>query len=111
MLTWYGSCMYTNDSPSTPVCFPVSKVIRYRATSFGSIAGEDAMLRELQNGPITCAIAANVDFTTNYTRGVYMDHTNFTDLDHDVEIVGYGVDAATGLKFWHARNSWGTYVP
>lgn len=32
-----------------------------------------------------------------------------TEIDHDVEVVGWGVDQATGLKFWHVRNSWGSY--
>ena len=32
-----------------------------------------------------------------------------TEIDHDVEVVGWGVDKQSGLKFWHVRNSWGTY--
>ncbi|OQR91173.1 cathepsin B, cysteine protease family C01A [Achlya hypogyna] len=102
------NCMYTSESPTHPVCFPVTKVVRYRAAEYGSIHGEDAMLAELQRGPITCGIAVSVGLIVNYSSGIYLDTTNFSDLDHDVEVVGYGVDD-TGVKFWHVRNSWGTY--
>ena len=26
--------------------------------------------------------------------------------DHAVTVVGYGVDAATGILFWKVKNSW-----
>jgi cathepsin X len=45
----------------------------------------------------------------NYTGGVYYDTTNNTEIDHDISVVGYGVDKETGWKYWLIRNSWGTY--
>ena len=32
----------------------------------------------------------------------------FQDVDHDVEVVGYGTDE-NGTPYWNIRNSWGTY--
>lgn len=32
-----------------------------------------------------------------------------TDTDHVVVIAGYGIDPATGVKFWVGRNSFGTH--
>lgn len=29
-----------------------------------------------------------------------------TDIDHVVQLVGYGTDRATGLDYWLVRNSW-----
>ncbi|OQR80473.1 cathepsin B, cysteine protease family C01A, partial [Thraustotheca clavata] len=101
------NCMYTNESPTQPICYAVTKVVRYRAKEYGTINGEQVMLQELMKGPITCGIATSVDFITNYASGIYHDTTNFTFLEHDVEIVGFGVE--NGTKFWHVRNSWGTY--
>ncbi len=64
-----------------PICYPVTKVVRYRALEYGFIQGESAMMKELLNGPITCGIACSVDFITNYTAGkIYKDTTNFMDI-------------------------------
>ncbi|RHZ02449.1 hypothetical protein DYB26_013967 [Aphanomyces astaci] len=102
-----GTCMYTPESPDVATCFPVTNVVRYRATTYGRIVGEDAMLEELQRGPITCGIACSPEFDWNYTAGIFWDKTNYSDVDHDVEVVGYG--EADGVKYWHVRNSWGSY--
>lgn len=88
-------------------CFPVTRVARYRAKKYGRLSGEMAMMKELMNGPITCGIACSPEFDKNYTAGVFEDKTNFLDIDHDVEIVGWGEE--DGKKYWHIRNSWGTY--
>jgi hypothetical protein len=90
-----------------PSCFPVKKVVRYRAREFGRISGEHAIMKELLNGPVTCGIACSPEFTYNYSAGVFEDTTGFLDIDHDVEIVGWGEE--DGVKYWNVRNSWGTY--
>ncbi|KAJ0394602.1 hypothetical protein P43SY_003345 [Pythium insidiosum] len=101
------NCMYTPDSPTKPLCFPVTKVVRYRAKRYGHIVGEHAMMKELLKGPITCGIACSDGFTYGYKAGIYEDKTGFMDIDHDVEVVGWGEE--DGVKYWHVRNSWGTY--
>ena len=65
------------------------------------------MMKELLKGPITCGIACSPEFDKNYSAGVFEDKTNFLDIDHDVEVVGWGEE--NGQKYWHIRNSWGTY--
>ena len=62
----------------------------------------------MQRGPITCSIACPDDFIFNYTGGVYTDMNNSTDVDHDVEVVGWGHE--DGKDFWHVRNSWGKFL-
>jgi len=42
----------------------------------------------------------------NYRGGVYRDTTNDTEIDHDVEVVGWGEDD-DGTPYWNVRNSWG----
>lgn len=103
-----ASCMYTPKSKTKPLCFPVTKVVRYRAKSYGHLQGEHAMMKEiLRGGPITCGVACSDGFTYDYKAGIIDDTTGFMDIDHDVEVVGWGEE--DGVKYWHVRNSWGTY--
>ncbi|KAG7393967.1 hypothetical protein PHYPSEUDO_000144 [Phytophthora pseudosyringae] len=102
------NCMYTPQSKTEPQCFPVTKMVRYRAKSHGHLSGELAMMKEImKGGPITCGIACSDEFTYGYKAGILEDKTGFMDIDHDVEIVGWGEE--DGVKYWHIRNSWGTY--
>jgi len=98
--------MYTPDNSDTAKCFPVTKMVRYRAKEYGRVSGEHAMMKELLNGPLVCGVACSDGFTYNYTAGIFEDKTNFLDIDHDIEIAGWGEE--NGTKFWNVRNSWGT---
>ena len=49
------------------------------------------------------------DLVTNYTGGIYYDTTGNVEIEHDISVVGYGHDEATGWDYWIIRNSWGTY--
>lgn len=98
------------------VCTSPPKYHRYTVEEYGDIEGdtpeeqEKNMMAEIYHrGPISCGIAVTDDLYLNYTGGVYYDTTNNTEIDHDISVVGYGVDAATGWKYWLIRNSWGTY--
>ena len=44
----------------------------------------------------------------NYTGGVFVDKTGRKELDHDISVVGWGVDEDK-TKYWIIRNSWGSY--
>ena len=68
------------------------------------------MMSEIYHrGPIACGISVTDDLYKHYTGGVFYDKTNASMIDHDISVVGYGVDKPTGLKYWLIRNSWGTY--
>jgi hypothetical protein len=103
------NCMTIDDEDT---CWSVKTPIRYKLDAYGKVSGpgEDAMKRELHaRGPITCSMATPETFDYGYHGGVYMDpfHNN-TDVDHDIEVVGWG-ETAEGQKYWLVRNSWGTY--
>ena len=63
------------------------------------------MMNEIyQRGPIVCSIATDSAIMYDYRSGVY-DGKNSTEVDHNVEVVGWGIEDAT--PYWHIRNSWG----
>jgi cathepsin X len=78
----------------------------WKVGAHNGVSGEAAMMAEIYaRGPISCGIDAGP--IENYTSGIFMD-TGDTAIDHIISVAGWGVDAGTGVKFWHVRNSWGT---
>lgn len=57
------------------------------------------MMNEIHaRGPITCSMATPETFDYGYHRGIAVDTDNSTDVDHDVEVVGWG--ETDGMKYW-----------
>lgn len=59
-----------------------------------------------QHGPVSVAIEADQSVFQFYHKGVLTGACG-TRLDHGVLLVGFGVDASTGMPFWKVKNSWG----
>jgi len=55
-----------------------------------------------QLAPLAITVAANTWF--DYSSGVFTGCGTDYDLDHAVQLVGYGT--ATGMDYWIVRNSW-----
>lgn len=55
--------------------------------------------------PVVIAIEADTYYFQSYQSGILTSTKCGTNLDHAVEIVGYGED--NGTKYWTVRNSWG----
>ena len=89
-------------------CSAVASHPTYYITEHSQLAGEDNMLAEIYaRGPIACGVAVTPEFE-QYTGGIFQDTTKAMGIDHEISVVGYGVDN-NGTKFWIGRNSWGTY--
>lgn len=57
--------------------------------------------------PVVVAIEADTRYFQSYSSGILTDAVKCgTNLDHAVEIVGYGSE--NGIDYWKVRNSWGS---
>jgi cathepsin X/AP endonuclease-2 len=102
------NCMDFGGNVEQYKCWPVDKYVKYHVKEYGYVSGELAIMSEvLARGPITCGLVCPGEFAYGYDGGIYRYYGNETDMDHDVEIVGWGVEH--GVKYWRVRNSWGTY--
>jgi cathepsin X len=83
---------------------------KHYVTHYYGVAGVDQMKAELfKNGPISCGIQATNNFEQTYKGGIYKEYIANPQLNHEIAVVGWGVDATTGEEYWVGRNSWGTY--
>jgi len=74
-----------------------------------SASGEQDIMNEIyQHGPVETAFTVYSDFLT-YKSGVYVQHSNQVLGGHAVKFLGWGVDQASGLKYWLVANSWNTH--
>jgi hypothetical protein len=108
------NCMPKPGKEDDYECWAIKKPVMYKLTAYGKLEpGELAMQQEiLARGPIVCGVACPDEFVNHYhsskNSGVYIDKTGDTEIDHDVEVVGWG-ETKNGIKYWEVRNSWGTY--
>jgi len=102
--------------PGQPACYPVQRYTKYFVEEWGVLS--NATVHQIKaeifrRGPITCSIDSSPLEQGHYVRGKIVDTQvdpegkPFTDTDHIVGVVGWGVDA--GVEYWVVRNSWGRY--
>lgn len=81
---------------------------KYYVSEFYNLSGADQMKADLAvHGPISCGIQATPNFDV-YMGGIYSEHLDNVELNHEISVVGYGV-TEDGQEYWIGRNSWGTY--
>lgn len=82
---------------------------KYYVSEYYAVVGADQMKSELaQFGPISCGIQATETFDTTYFGGIYSEHLDNIEINHEISVIGYGV-TEEGQEYWIGRNSWGTY--
>ncbi|XP_042217957.1 dipeptidyl peptidase 1-like [Homarus americanus] len=104
-----------DDACDTDMSCPRTYVSEYEYVGgyYGACNEELMMLALVENGPMALAFEVYDDFLS-YSGGIY-HHTNLKndfspleEVNHGVLLMGYGVDAETGEKYWTCKNSWGT---
>jgi cathepsin X len=81
---------------------------KYYAKTVSSFSGIHKMKAEIAAyGPIGCGIQATPEFE-KYDGGVYSQVIDYPQINHEIAVVGWGVDK-DGQEFWWGRNSWGSY--
>jgi len=91
-------------------CFAVTNPKRYYVDQHGTLSGMAAMMSEIyQRGPIGCGVAVTTAFLNFNGKGVFQDNTGAEDIDHEISVVGWGVETSTNIPYWILRNSWGTF--
>jgi len=93
-----------------PLDAPHSGVPAIAANVTGHVSTTPNSYEELINNLVTKGpLAVSVDASSwhDYAGGVFDggNHTN-PDLDHLVQLVGYGTDDKSGYDYWLIRNSW-----
>eukprot|EP01025_Chloroclados_australasicus_P021193 TRINITY_DN2222_c0_g1_i1.p2 TRINITY_DN2222_c0_g1~~TRINITY_DN2222_c0_g1_i1.p2 ORF type:complete len:335 (+),score=21.64 TRINITY_DN2222_c0_g1_i1:172-1176(+) len=89
-------------------CFAYDKkdYTRLKASEFGRVKGREHMMAEIfARGPIQCSIDATDYLCLNYTGGIFAEYQKRPEYDHDISVVGWGVE--NGTEYWIIRNSWG----
>jgi cathepsin X len=88
-------------------CWAVKKYASWKVSEYGSVSGADRMKAEIYaRGPIGCGISVTDGFE-NYKGGIYSEWSIFPMINHELAVVGWGVE--NGTEYWIGRNSWGTY--
>jgi len=91
-------------------CWAVESYPKWKVKEFGIVRGADKMKAEIYaRGPVGCGIDATAKFEA-YTGGIYEEHKILPKTNHEIAVVGWGVDDTTGTEYWIGRNSWGKYL-
>jgi cathepsin X len=76
-------------------CWAVTNYKKYYVSDHYSLKGADKMKAEIySNGPISCGMDVTDAFEL-YTGGIYSEVKKFPMINHEISIVGWGLDELT----------------
>lgn len=74
--------------------------------TIAAVRSASGLKQVLMNGPASISLHVGDTFRA-YTSGIYNDASCPTAVNHAVQSVGWGFDAASGQNYFIVRNSWG----
>jgi cathepsin X len=123
----YGVCETCepgeSPKPFLPgTCTPIQNYTRWGLDGYGLVLGgsnadragqplssAEKIKAALMEGPIACGIHVTKKFQ-EYSGGIFSELNPLGIMsNHELALVGWGVDDSTGEEYWIGRNSWGTY--
>jgi len=95
-----NSCQYREDS---------STYLKMQGYERHLTSDVDEVKALVAQQPITAAIAASSSAFQSYSQGIFDEDTcGEASTNHNVVLVGYGTEPATGVEYWILKNSWGS---
>lgn len=78
----------------------MSSYPKWHVSEYGSVIGAEKMKAEIYlRGPIGCGIMVT-DGLESYTGGIYEEFTVFGQINHEVSVIGWGIDEFTGVEVY-----------
>ena len=97
---------YTSGNTQTDgKCQPFTPVVSFSKCYDVEANDPLSLTHAVMLNPVVVAIEADTSYFQSYSSGIISGVECGTNLDHAVEIVGYGTDQ--GTDYWWIRNSWG----
>jgi C1A family cysteine protease len=96
-----SSYPYTGADGKCKSCVPVA---HFSSCSDVKPNDQISLINAVSMGPVSVALSADTKYFQAYSGGVLDATACYTELNHGVLIVGYGID--NGQKYWNVKNSW-----
>jgi cathepsin X len=78
----------------------VTKFPKWYVSEYGSVSGADKLKAEIyKRGPIGCGIKATNKLEA-YTGGIYEEVSLLPLMNHEVAVVGWGLDETSGVEVY-----------
>jgi cathepsin B len=106
-----GTCLLAGGPKAGAACpsTGTGKQVVYHAAKTGRLPAQETAIAQymFDHGPIEMGFHVYSDFM-NYKSGVYHHVSGSLQGGHAIKCLGWGLDSASGLKYWICANSWGT---
>ncbi|KAF4676842.1 hypothetical protein FOL47_004776 [Perkinsus chesapeaki] len=100
-------CMECTDGPEG--CKATANYRTWRIKDFARLETADQIKREIwKRGPVGCGVDATQQMD-DYEGGVFYQDKADAEINHEVSLVGWGLDPESKDEYWIMRNSWGSF--